>query len=126
MKKILFLALVPFLATQSYAAEDLDQALNSLPDADRKIFIDIKQEIVTWPKKVRDEVKDYQDLIITLRAEAEDKYDTLSPEAKIALKKEEQLTSKLSTEAIKKLEDIAKADTLAAAKVINKTATKEK
>jgi len=126
MKKILFLALVPFLATQSYAAEDLAQALNSLPDADRKIFIDIKQEIVTWPKKVRDEVKDYQDLIITLRAEAEDKYDTLSPEAKIALKKEEQLTSKLSTEAIKKLEDIAKADTLAAAKVINKTATKEK
>lgn len=126
MKKILFLALVPFLATQSYAEEDLDQALNSLPDADRKIFIDIKQEIVTWPKKVRDEVKDYQDLIITLRAEAEDKYDTLSPEAKIALKKEEQLTSKLSTEAIKKLEDIAKADTLAAAKVINKTATKEK
>lgn len=75
---------------------------------------------------MRDEVKDYQDLIITLRAEAEDKYDTLSPEAKIALKKEEQLTSKLSTEAIKKLEDIAKADTLAAAKVINKTATKEK
>lgn len=39
MKKILFLALVPFLATQSYAAEDIDQALNSLPDADRKIFM---------------------------------------------------------------------------------------
>jgi predicted nucleic acid-binding Zn-ribbon protein len=119
MKKVLFLAFIPFLTIQSNAVEDLDQVLNSLSDNDRKIVIDIKQEILTWPKKVRDEVKEYQDFIITLRAEADDRYNALSPEAKNALKKEEQITSTLSPEAIKKLEDIANSD-MSAAKIANK------
>ena len=110
MKKILFLAFVPFLTFQSHAAEDLEDALSNLSDSDRKVVIDIKQEVATWSQKLRDEVKAYQDSIITLRAEANEKYEALSVDAKSALKKEEQLTSKLSADAIKQLETVAKAD----------------
>ncbi len=110
MKRILFLAFVPFLAFQSHAAEDVDNVLNKLSDNDRKIVIDIKQEVATWSKKLRDEVKAYQDEIIILRAEANDKYEALSDDAKSALQKEEHLTSKLSPEAIKQLKTIAQTE----------------
>jgi hypothetical protein len=89
-------------------AEDTESIINDLSDEDRKVVIEIKQEISTWPKAVKDEIKSYQDLIILLRAQAQEKYDALSAESKNALKKQEQLTSKLSPPAIAALENEAK------------------
>jgi predicted nucleic acid-binding Zn-ribbon protein len=108
MKKALFLVFIPFLAFQSHATKDLNETLGDLSDSDRKAVIDIKQEIATWPKKLQDEIKAYQDLMIALRAEADEKYNALSPDAQSALKKEEQLVAKLSPDAVKQLESVAK------------------
>ncbi len=103
MIRVLFVVSVLCCALKALAIEDIDTVIGNLSNVDRKIVIAIKQELASWPKKLLDEVKSYQDMVITLRKQAQQKYNTLSPAAKSALKKEEQLTAKLSPSGLNSL-----------------------
>lgn len=102
----IFLLLGIFTAANA-VAEDIDEVINSLSDADRKVIIDLKQEFASWPKKVTEEVQAYRDFETMLREQAKEKYDALSPDAKGALKKDAELTAKLSPSAMEALKKIS-------------------
>lgn len=87
-------------------AQDVDQVIASLDEKDRNEISAIRQEIASWPKALRDEIKNYQEFVIMLRAQLKTKYDGLSQDAKNAMKKEEEMVGQLSQEAVTALEKI--------------------
>lgn len=84
--------------------ESLQDVINNLTDKDRKIVLEIQQEISTWPKKLINELVQYREFVLMLRKQAEDKYNKLSPQAKKAFTIENNMKSKLSKEAVEALE----------------------
>ena len=100
MKKLAIFALTALLTINSSAKEDIDEVITKLSDLDRKAVIDLKQELATWSKKVKEEISTYQSETLALRAELKNKYEALSPDAKSGLKKEEELTAKISPEGL--------------------------
>ncbi|MEQ9116424.1 MAG: hypothetical protein RLN62_06485 [Rickettsiales bacterium] len=89
--------------------ESLQQVINNLSDQDRKVVLGIQREISTWPQTIIAELSLYRDYILTVRKEAEKKYNKLSPQAKRALLIEEDMKKKLSKQALEALES-AKVD----------------
>jgi hypothetical protein len=88
----------------------LQAVINSLSDQDRKVILEIQQEISTWSQDVIHELTNYREFVLNAREEAEKKYNALTPQAKQALKIESDLKSKLSTGAIEKLDHVNRPD----------------
>lgn len=88
----------------------LQAVINSLSDQDRKVVLEIQQEISTWSQDVINELTNYREFVLNAREEAEKKYNALTPQAKQALKIESDLKSKLSTGAIEKLDHVNRPD----------------
>ena len=90
--------------------DSLQKVINNLSDQDRKIVLGIQREISTWPQNLIAELSLYRDFILTVRKEAESRYQKLSPQAKRALMIEQDMKKKLSKEALIALEN-AKVET---------------
>lgn len=83
--------------------ESLQEVINKLSDKDRKIVLEIQQEISTWPSVLISELDSYREFVLSARKEAEARYDNLSPQAKRALIIEKDLRDKLSSKAVEAL-----------------------
>lgn len=93
------------LKTPLQKNESLQEVVNNLSDDDRKIVLEIQQEISTWPANLIEELNLYREFVLNARKEAEARYDNLSPQAKNALSIEKTLKAKLSPKAVEALSD---------------------
>jgi len=80
--------------------ENIQQVLNKLTDTDKQVLKQIQDQISTWPREVFEEIRAYKTFVIEARKKAEALYSALSPEAKEAMKIEQDLKGKLSPNAV--------------------------
>lgn len=93
--------------------DQLQSMIDKLPEKDKNTLSAIKTQIATWPPAVFEEISAYREFVINARKIAQQKYESLSAEAKAALESEKQLKAQLSPETIQTLEalDVAASKT---------------
>lgn len=84
--------------------DQLQAMIDKLPENDKKTLSAIKTQIATWSPEIFEEISAYREFVINSRKIAQQKYESLSPEAKSALESEKQLKAQLSQETIQALE----------------------
>lgn len=89
------------------SAIDTDQLqviMDKFPDNDKNILGAIKTQIATWPPEIFEEISSYREFVINARKIAQQKYESLSQEAKMALETEKKLKSQLTEDTTRGLE----------------------
>lgn len=86
--------------------DELQNILDKFTAEDKKTMKGIQDQITSWPENVFTEIRAYREFVISSRKKAEEKYKTLSEEAKEAINIEKDLKSKLSPEALKTLNEV--------------------
>lgn len=84
--------------------DQLQSMIDKLPEKDKNTLSAIKTQIATWPPIVFEEISAYREFVINSRKIAQQKYESLSAEAKSALESEKQLKAQLSPQTIQTLE----------------------
>lgn len=84
--------------------DQLHTIMDKLPPNDKNVLSAIKTQIATWSPEIFEEISSYREFVINSRKIAQQKYESLSSEAKTALETEKKLKAQLTQETVKALE----------------------